>query len=113
MRISDWSSDVCSSDLADIGAAVRAIDDARRAQQLARMRADRGEAFARRQPRGDDILDHHDARAGGNLEAAAQAELPLLAFDEHPVAAERPRGIIAGSDAADTRRDDAKTRRAS
>src|SRR3546814_3862634 len=70
------------------------------------MRADRGEAFARRQPRGDDILDHHDARAGGNLEAAAQAELPLLAFDEHRVAAERPRGLIAGNDAADRRRDD-------
>src|SRR3546814_14091159 len=49
---------------------------------------------------------HHDARAGGNLEAAAQAELPLLAFDEHRVTAGRPRGLIAGNDAADRRRDD-------
>ena len=57
-----------------LGLAARAVDQAGRADDLARMFGDRRQAFARRQAGGDDVLDHQHARARRDDEAAPQLE---------------------------------------
>src|SRR3546814_9365496 len=80
MRISDWSSDVCSSDLEHLGADVGAHRDvhAYKARNVRKHRADH-EADRRGEPerhREDDRDDHADDGDGGVL----AAEIGLLAF---------------------------------
>src|SRR3546814_20806694 len=50
MRISDWSSDVCSSDLADIAAAYKLTSKSARSDALNAARAKAKEAFASEDP---------------------------------------------------------------
>ena len=60
---------------------------------------DGGEAFARRQARGDDVLDHErPGRSGAMLKAAPQREDAVLALDEHGLGAEVPRRLVARDD---------------
>src|SRR3546814_1398901 len=94
MRISDWSSDVCSSDLPHGDVAVGELRHADRARNLARQpRADRavgvadriGELhlFAAREHRGG-ILDDLRVEAVGHLVAEArQREAALVRSEEH------------------------------
>jgi hypothetical protein len=66
---------------ADIDLAARAVDDAGRGDHVAAGVLDRGDALARRQAGGDDVLDHHDLLAGLQVEAAAELEAAALALD--------------------------------
>src|SRR3546814_14802180 len=77
MRISDWSSDVCSSDLVDDGAVLRQAEDAR--ARIARLRArrhraDLDEAEAEAQHGGHDLRVL--VEAGGEAERIAEGEAP-------------------------------------
>src|SRR3546814_1813633 len=69
MRISDWSSDVCSSDLGTAGLARGGIDgnDADRAPGLPQLGDDRAEQRRLADPRGSGDADHPAAwrRIGG------------------------------------------------
>ena len=67
---------------------------------------ERLQAFARREARGDDVLDHQHACAGGDLEAAPEPEDAVLALDEDRLGAEPARRLVAGHDAADRGRGD-------
>jgi hypothetical protein len=72
---------------------------------VAARRLDGGDAFARGEPGGDDVLDHHDLVARLDAEAAAQLERAALALDVERRHAEMAGGLVAGDDAADGRRD--------
>ena len=76
-----------------------------RADHVSARRLDRLYALARGQSGRDDVLDHGHARAGRNLEGAAEREDPALALDVERRDAQVARGLIAGDDAADRRRD--------
>ena len=68
--------------------------------------AKRGQALARGQAGGDDVLDHQHALAGRDGEAAPELEDAVLALDEDRLGAEPARGLVARNDAADRRRGD-------
>src|SRR3546814_16824283 len=117
MRISDWSSDVCSSDLADTGFAGRRIvvfkvrvdqhlteHDALRREDLQQQRLRAVEILARKAGRAQTILiaDHHELVTGiadaqqRRNHAIDQPELGIAVdlaigrlFDPHAVAVEK------------------------
>ena len=91
---------------ADLGLAAGAVDQAGGADDLAGMFGQRGEALARGEARGDDVLDHQHPRARRDREAAPQLEDAVLALDEDRLGAEPARGLVARHDAAERGRGD-------
>src|SRR3546814_16808044 len=98
MRISDWSLDVCSSDLADIGAAELEPD----AERLSLAHHDIGAHFAGRlnQAERDRFGDHRDQQRTGRLARggarahAADASADVRILDEDAVGVIVDRGEL-------------------
>src|SRR3546814_1895383 len=94
MRISDWSSDVCSSDLADLRAEI--LEDAHYAPYLERQQGEISELRANEAVRLPSFLDYR-AIAGLSLEMMERLE---AARPENLAAAGRIRGITPAALAA-------------
>src|SRR5690606_17619780 len=90
---------------AHIDLAARTVDDAGGGDDFAARLLDRSDAFARRQTRGDDVLDHDDLLPRPDGEAATQFEFAALALDVHGADVQVLGRLIAGDDAADGGRD--------